>query len=100
MLNVPDGSSLECLWGVYLHKKFPEESTPRGGGADWDAIYGAVNAHHNGNLSAFLKSHCQHSKMLDAEYQKNAMGRFKFNKYVFKKKRKLDKNLKNGLLEW
>lgn len=39
MLNVPDGSSLECLWGVFPHKKFPKESTPRGGGADWDRCH-------------------------------------------------------------
>ena len=39
MLNVPDGSSLECLWGVFPHKKFPKESTPRGGGADRDRCH-------------------------------------------------------------
>lgn len=34
ILNITDGSSLECPWGSYPHNKFPEESTPRSGGAD------------------------------------------------------------------
>lgn len=85
---------MAVLWNVFgeffhtrsFQKKAHQEVVGQTGiGVTTDVVYGAVNAHHNGNLSAFLESHCQHSKMLDAEYQKNAMGRFRFNKYVFKK---------------
>lgn len=107
MFNIPDGCSSKCLWGFYPHNKFPGESAARGDEADWDRchngwcmVYGAVSVHYNWNLSAFLKKCCQHNKMLDVYYQKNMIGRFKFNRFKFKKmEKKLNNNLKKGELE-
>ena len=36
---------------------------------------GAVSEHHNPDLSAFPKRCCQHSKTLDAEYEKTCIGK-------------------------
>lgn len=97
---------LECLWGVYPHKKFPEESTPRDGEADWDRCHNHGVCTEGSECASQWKSvsvseKTQHSKMLDAEDQKNATGRFQLNTLgLRKKKRKLDKSLKKGLLEW
>lgn len=103
-------SRWQVLWSVFgefihtrsFQKKAHQEVVGQTGiGVTTKAIYGTVNVHHDGNLSAFLKRRCQHSKMLDAEYQKNAMRSFKFKTFGLKKnKRKLDKNLKKELLEW
>lgn len=82
---------LWSVFGEFIHtrsfqKKAHQEVVGQTGiGVTTEPVYGAVNVHHNGNLSAFLKRCCQHNKILDAEYQKNAMGRFKFNTFGLKK---------------
>lgn len=38
VLNIPDGSLSESLWGFYP-QVFPKESTPKGSGAEWEKCH-------------------------------------------------------------